>query len=417
MAAALQRRDFRMLLGGQFVSDYGRQLSIFALPTIAILSLHASAITVTAINGVEWAVIPLLAMVAGVLIDRWKRRRTMVIANLVRLLALSSIPVAALLHVLTIPQLFCTAFIVSLASLFFDTAYQPFLAFLVGREAYAEGNARMTMSFCIASALGNGSGGPIVQMLGAPLAIVANLMTYLTGTMALLSIRQPEMRTEADSERSFRREFREGAAIVWGDPFLRGLAFTSGTFYFGGALVDAVLPLYVYRSLHQTPLFFGVILALASAGIFGSAMATKLAQKRGALTLVPFAIAAVALGHAICTLAVLPILAILAGRTLIACAAPTYDVMVQTIATERTADTQLGRMNAAMRTITNAPIPVACTLGGVLSGVVGFHGAMLFGALACAGSLGVFFALRAQTGRNSTCLSSTTQTYAMRSAA
>ena len=417
MAAALQRRDFRMLLGGQFVSDYGRQLSIFALPTIAILSLHASAITVTAINGVEWAVIPLLAMVAGVLIDRWKRRRTMVIANVVRLTALSSIPVAAFFHVLSIPQLFCTAFIVSLASLFFDCAYQPFLAFLVGRESYAEGNARMTMSYCIASALGNGSGGPIVQTLGAPLAIIANLMTYITGTVALLSIRKPEIRSQRDDDRSFRREFREGAAIVWGDPFFRRLAFTSGTFYFGGALVDAVLPLYVYRSLHQTPLFFGMMLALASCGIFGSAMATKVVRKRGALPFLPFAIAGVALGHAICTLAALPILAILAGRTLVACAAPTYDVMVQTIATERTADTQLGRMNAAMRTITNAPIPIGCVLGGVLSGVLGFQGAMLFGALACVASLGVFFALQAQTGRTSACLPSTTTNYGMRSAA
>lgn len=413
----MQLRDFRMLLSGQFVSDYGRQLSIFALPTIAILSLHASALTVTAINGLEWAVIPLFAMVAGVLIDRWKRRRTMIAANVVRTLALATIPVAVFFHALTVPQLFATALVVSLASLFFDTAYQPFLAFLVGRQAYAEGNARMTMGYCIASALGNGSGGPIVQALGAPLAVLTNILTYVSGTVALLSIRKPEVRIEPSHERSFRREFREGARIVWGDPLLRRLAFTSATFYFGGALVDAVLPLYVYRSLHQTPLFFGVILAVASCGLFGGALASRLAKRIGALPLLPFAIVVVAIGHAISTAAILPVAAILIGRTLIACAAPTYDVMVQTLATERAHDHQLGRMNAAMRTITNAPIPLGCTLGGFLSGLVGFHGAMLFGASACLLSLGVFFILQAQTGRNESCLPSTTAISAIQSAA
>ena len=385
-----------MLMGGQFVSDYGRQLSIFALPTIAIISLHASAITVTAISGLECAVIPLLAMVAGVLVDRWRRRRTMVAANAVRFTALASIPIAACFHALSVPQLFLTAFIVSAASLLFDTAYQPFLAFLVGREAYAEGNARMTMSYCVASALGNGSGGPIVQALGAPLAIIANLTTYVTGTIALLNIRKPEMRAQPQTDRSFRREFREGAAVVWGDSFLRNLAFTSGTLYFGGAIVDAVLPLYVYRSLHQTPLFLGVILALASCGLFGGVLMRRLAKKRGALTVLPYVIVAVALGHAACTLAVLPVFAILAGRTIVACAAPAYDVMVQTMATERAADHQLGRMNAAMRTITNAPIPVGCTLGGILSGVVGFQGAMLVGATACLVSFILFLTLQAR---------------------
>ncbi len=416
MAGALQRRDFRMLLGGQFVSDYGRQLSIFALPTIAILSLHARALTVTTLSGLEYAVVPLLAMIAGVLVDRWRRRRTMIAANAVRFVALTSIPIAALFHVLRMPQLFVTAFLVSVASLFFDTAYQPFLAFLVGRDSYAEGNARMTWSFSAATALGNGTGGPIVQLLGAPLAIVANLCTYVAGTVALLHIRKPELRSQCE-ERSFRREFREGLAIVGRDPLLRQLAFTSGTLYFGASIVDAVLPLYVYRSLHQTPLFYGAILAFASIGLFGGAFASKLAKRHGALKLLPYAIVAIAAGHAVCTLAAVPIAAIFAGRAIIACAAPTYDMMIQALATERVGDHQLGRMNATLRTVTNAAIPLACTLGGVLSGIAGFRGAMLLGAAACILSLAVFLVLQAQAGRNHMCLSSTTTISAMQSAA
>ena len=218
-------------------------------------------------------------------------------------------------------------------------------------------------------------------------------------------------------KRSFGRDFSESAAIVLRDPLLRKLAFTSATLYFGGALVDAVLPLYVYRVLHQTPLFFGVILAIASCGIFGSAVATHIARTRGLLTLVPFAIVAVAAGYGLCTVAAFPILAILVGRTIIACASPTYEVMVQTIATARTADYQLGRMNAATRTITFAPIPIGCALGGILSGVIGFQGAMLFGAVACLAALVPFYAMQLQTGRNAARLPSTTKTYGVQPAA
>ncbi len=78
VAGALQQRNFRLLWGGQFVSDLGRQLTIFAFPTIAILGLHARAETVTALTGSEYAVTPLFAMLAGLLIDRWRRRHTII---------------------------------------------------------------------------------------------------------------------------------------------------------------------------------------------------------------------------------------------------------------------------------------------------------------------------------------------------
>src|ERR1700756_5206159 len=101
VAGALQRRDFRLLWGGQFVSNFGSQLTIFAFPTIAILGLHARAETVTALTGSEYAVIPFFAMIAGVLIDRWRRRHTMILANLVRLCALATVPLAGAFHALT----------------------------------------------------------------------------------------------------------------------------------------------------------------------------------------------------------------------------------------------------------------------------------------------------------------------------
>ncbi len=415
MAGALQRRDFRLLWVGQFVSDFGRQLTIFAFPTIAILGLHARAEVVTALTGSEYAVIPLFAMVAGVLIDRWRRRHTMILANAVRLTTLASVPLAAMFHALTMLHLIVAAVIISLAGLFFDTAYQPFLASLVGRECYAEGNARMTLSWQVAVALGNALGGPVIHLLGAPLALVGNLVTYCLGTLALLKIRKPEPRGTA-SARSFRREFREGCAIVARDPVLRALALATSVLYLGGTIVDCALPLYVYRSLHQTPFAFGVMLAIAACGVIAGGFVSRATQRFGAYTVLIAAPLCVASGDALCSIGVLPIVAIVLGRTLVAAAAPAYDMTIQSIATARVDDPYLARMNAALRTMTNVTIPLGCFICGELWTNAGATAVILIGSLVIFSSAGAL-AMLLRPGTRKMCSLSTMMPSGLQSAA
>lgn len=415
MAGALQQRDFRLLWGGQFVSDFGRQLTIFAFPTIAILGLHARAESVTALTGSEFGVIPLFAMVAGVLIDRWRRRHTMIAANAVRLLALASVPAAALFHALTMAQLVAVATIVSLAGLFFDTAYQPFLTTLVGRQSYEAGNARMTLSAQLAVALGNAIAGPVIAVLGAPLALCGNVVTYALGTAALLRIRAAEQPLRGTS-RSFRREFREGAALVTADPHLRSLALTTALFYLGGTLVDSMLPLYAYRTLHLTPLAFGAALAAASTGVVLAPRLLRATRVAGVGAIVSVAALATAAGDLLCVLAFAPLAGLVLGRAIVAMSAPAYEMTVQTAATARVADRFLARMNAALRTLTNVAIPVGCFASGLLGARFGFVPVMIAGCAILACSPLALYALR-RKGRTHMCSCSMTTTSALPSAA
>lgn len=388
---------------------------MFAVPTIAILDLHASAQCVTAITGVEYAVIPLFALLAGVLLDRWQRRRTMIAANVVRLVALSSIPIAALFHVLTITHLLVVAAFVSLAGLFFDTAYQPFLATLVGREGYAQGNARMTLCAQIAAAVGNALGGPLVGILGGPLALVGNLGTYLFATAALMRMRlnEPKLVTEV---RSFRRDARDGCMLIVRDRSLRAIALGSAVVYFGGTLVDCTLPLYAYRTLHLAPLAFGVMLALATSGVAVTTGLARRAARYGAPLLLIASAAGIATGDLLCTFAMLPLVAIVAGRTLVATTAPLYEMTAQELATSRVPDCMLARMNASLRTLSNLTIPIACFASGSLSVALGCIPTMLVGA----GVLGagvLVLAIMLLAGRTKTCSFSTTTISTLPSAA
>ncbi len=95
---------FRCLWAGQTPSAVGSAVSVLAIPSIAIVALHASPIAVGTLEAVEFAAFPLLGLVAGVWIDRWPRRTTMLVADFVRGFALASIPLAALVHALGYPS-------------------------------------------------------------------------------------------------------------------------------------------------------------------------------------------------------------------------------------------------------------------------------------------------------------------------
>lgn len=98
--ATASGRDFVVLWIGQTFSVFGSAVSLLALPTVAILSLHAGALQLGILEALAYAAFPTLGLVVGVFADRMPRRRIMLAADAVRAVALGSIPVAAVAHVL-----------------------------------------------------------------------------------------------------------------------------------------------------------------------------------------------------------------------------------------------------------------------------------------------------------------------------
>ena len=118
------RAAFRWLWAGQTASVLGTAVSGLAIPTIAIVGLGAAPFAVGVLSTVQFAAFPLLGLFAGVWVDRWSRRATMLVADVIRALALATIPLAAFAHVLGFAQLVAVAACVGAASVFFEVAYQ-----------------------------------------------------------------------------------------------------------------------------------------------------------------------------------------------------------------------------------------------------------------------------------------------------
>src|SRR5437016_21413 len=114
MAGLLRHRDFVLLWAGQSVSELGSAVTYVALPLLAVLVLHASAFQVglvTAATSIAWLVV---ALPAGVWVDRLPRRALLIGTDTGRALLLASIPMAWALHMLSIEQLVAVAFLVGL---------------------------------------------------------------------------------------------------------------------------------------------------------------------------------------------------------------------------------------------------------------------------------------------------------------
>lgn len=196
---------------------------MFALPTLAVLVLHASAVQIGLLAAFQTLPFPILGMVAGVVADRTSRRRIMIAADVVRFLVLSLIPLAAAGGELSMTLLYCIGLVTGTASAFFGIAYQAYLPVLVTPERLTEANARLEFSNSGSAMVGIATAGALVQWVGAAFAIAADAVSYLASIFSLLAIRAPEQieRPAPLTLGQAMREIGDGLGVVFKSEDLR----------------------------------------------------------------------------------------------------------------------------------------------------------------------------------------------------
>src|SRR3954447_11951556 len=184
--------DFLKLWAGQSVSRLGSQVSLLALPLIAITVLHATTFEVGLLSAAEFAPFLLVGLPAGVLVDRLAKRPVLIAADIGRLVAIGSVPVGYELGAPTVGQLYAVAFVSGVLTVFFDVAYQSYLPVLVLRDELVEGNAKLTISDSAATVAGPSIAGALIDLVGAPLAVIADAATFGVSALTLLTVRRRE---------------------------------------------------------------------------------------------------------------------------------------------------------------------------------------------------------------------------------
>jgi MFS family permease len=379
-------RQFGLFWGGQTVSVLGSAVTALALPLMAEALLGATAWQMGLLGAAQMTPHLLFGLLAGVAVDRWPRRRTMIAADLGRAALLALVPLAWSLGWLSIELLYAVAFGIGGLSLLFDVASTSFVPSLVGRERLVEGNAQVALSGSVASTAGRGLGGALVQLLGAPLAIALDAASFLVSAASLAMVRVAEPSAAAPAaRRGLWADVVEGLRTVFGDAVLRAMTIGSAIGSLALQVQAAVLVLYLRRQLGLEPAVIGAIFATASAaGIVGALLAGRGARLIGAGPSVVYGTLLTALGTLAAPLAGGPtwlvVAVLLLGQLLIGIGGPIYAVNQLSVRQLVTPDHLLGRVNASRRFLVFGVGPVGALLGGAVGEAAGLPAALLLGA-------------------------------------
>jgi MFS family permease len=377
--------EFLKLWGGQAISEVGSQVSLLALPTVAILVLGASPFQVGLLAASENLAFPVLGLVAGVYVDRLRRRPIMIVCDVGRLLALATVPVAFALGVLSMGQLYAVGLIVGVGTVFFDVSYQSYLPALIPRADLIEGNTKLQVTGSVAQMAGPALGGFLIQLLGPARAVAADAASFLISVVSLIWIRRPEPSPAPASEsgrRGFFAEMWEGIQVVFGNPTIWKIAGSTSTSNLGSNIFFAVYLIFVYRVLHLSPGTVGVIFgAGAVGGLLGALTAAWIPRRIG---LGPTLFVTILLGGL--SLILVPLaqfgLAIpllFASMFIGSFVNPVYNINQVSLRQAITPDRVQGRMNATVRAVIWGTLPIGAFIGGIIGSTYGILPALYAG--------------------------------------
>jgi predicted MFS family arabinose efflux permease len=277
--------EFPKLWIGETVSLLGSQVTLLALPLTASVMLQASPLQMGVLGASQTIPFLLFGLIAGVWVDRLRRRPIMLVADVGRALLLATIPTAAILGVLHLEQLLVVAFTVGILDVFFGLAYASFLPSLVSRDELPEGNAKLALSAEVARVAGPGLAGALVQVLSAPIAVGVDAASFLVSALALMRINAKEPPpVPASGRRGAWVEMREGFQTVLTQPTLRTLIGTVGVSNLGDGVLfgSGLYVLYTTRELGFEPAALGGIMAgVGVGGLIGAALAGPVTRRWG----------------------------------------------------------------------------------------------------------------------------------------
>ncbi len=399
-AVPVSGRNFRIFLAGRTVSELGSRVTREGLPIIAVLMLHATAQDLSWLAGLSYVVALIAAPLAGVLVDRRRRRPVLIASDLARAAVLASLTLLALVGLIQFWQLLVAFSLVAAFNTLFDVADQAWLPGLVGRPQLERANA----SLSVASAIGE-TGGPLlmgvlIQFLGGPLTILSDAVSYLASAFTLLQLRRPE--PEPDSRRQqVPLAVRDGLVALWRHPLLRPLAVAAALVSLCGGIFDALYAFYALRDLHLTAFAIGMLITGGGVGALLGGVAAPYAAQRlglgratifgllgfGVLTvLVPLAPASPALGF----------LFLLAAQLVGDLAETLFGFGEAVLRQSVTPGSWLGRVSGSQRLLGNILGAVGAFAGGLLAGPFAVRGALLVAALFAL--LGLVWLLRSPLG-------------------
>ena len=359
------------------VSDFGTYVTALAIQVLVVVNLHGKAAEVGLITGARWLPYMLFGLVAGVFVDRVRRRPVCIAADLVRGALLLLVPLLALTGRLSVWGLaaFMAAF--GLASLAGDAAEQALAPRLVPGPLLTRAHARLDQSSAVAQTSGPALAGVLVSLVGAPWAVIADAASYLFSAAMLWTVRVDEPIAAKPAAGAFRREVAEGLRWVYRHPTLAPLALSTHAWFIVNGVAGALLAPFVLLTLRLSPTMLGLALSAAGVGgLVGSLMSARLGARFGAGRVVIASRLLPPIAYALLALATpdwIGVALVGASRLLFGLSIGAENANEMAYRQVVTPDRLQGRTNATMRSVNRAMIVIAAPLGGLAADAIGYR--------------------------------------------
>ncbi len=265
------------------VSGFGTYVTLFALQTLVVLTLHGSAADVGWLNAARWVPYLVFGLVVGAVVDGRRRLPLMVSTDLVQAVLLLAIPVLWWIGLLSMPTLLLVVLAYGTAFVINAAATMSFLPRLVEPQQLQPAHARIDGADAVSMTAGPAVGGLVVAAVGAPLAILVDSLTYVYSALTLrrLDLDEPPPRTGVTAK-GLLREVVEGIRWAYCGSGLSTLAFSTHAWFVGHAIMGVVLAPYILGELDLTAFQFGIIGAAGGVGaVLGATVTTRVGRRLG----------------------------------------------------------------------------------------------------------------------------------------
>lgn len=268
----LESPGFRWLWLANLVSRLGDWLGFVAL-NLYIFDLTGSATALATLLAVEAVPTLLIGPVAGVIVDRFSRRKVMLYSNLVAALAFALLPLATSLW-----QIYLLALFTRTTISFFEPAERSLVPDLVGKERVLGANSALTVVNHLALVVGPAIAGLLVAASSAAWAFWANAASFIIAAFFIARIQGelPRTRTDAENKTGWFKELRSGLRYALNHSALRVLLITTFVASFAAAALLTIEVIYIKEVLKGGDEGYGLLLSIAGLGaLISSTNATR----------------------------------------------------------------------------------------------------------------------------------------------
>lgn len=401
--ASLQQRNYRLFYFGQLISLAGTAMQIAGQAWL-VLELTRSAWQLGLVGALQALPILCFALVSGIFVDRWPRRRVLLITQIAAMIQALFLWVLIVSNLIQIWQVYVLAAALGITNSLYLPTNRAFLVEMVGRENLSNAVALNSLLSTLARIVGPGIAGLIIAASSVTVLFLLNALSFLPVIAALVLIKKSALHIQPGQERNTSQQsstwqsLSEGVAYVWKTPAALLIILVAGLVLLFGSNFNVVLPLFATSVLRVGAKGFGFLSAALGVGALFSAFWLAWSEQKPAIRYVVLGMFLFSILEAIFALTrFYPLsLVLMAGvgfteNTFAARSLATLQII--------TPDHLRGRVTSVQVLFFDGSLPLGYVFMGWLCGLAGPSNALLIGALFSLLVLGATWFWRGLTAR------------------